>query len=507
MASPSINRKPYTKNHFSVLARPKPRKPIPPFRDVRSLDPAYLFGSAPDVFRSIYGETAILYRGTPVLPEEYILVDDESVLNFLYQGERYRLITGPDVDAQPVVRVRTYRHCGGKALVLLASAESLTALNALPPGECIEAVPLNPQLPTGFIRPGGGSTGRGAGQDGNTNQIGRGQDGNTNQVGRGQGYPNAVGFLYPGGQYGGAGLVGANTLHGSGPTVAILDSGLELDGGRYPKPSDALSCRTTPWGWDFVEEDADPTDVQFNRHGTRVAGIIRSVCAEANLLPVRIADARNVCTLFDVLSGLEYAATQGARIINASWVFACGTNETIPLLQASLQRLAYRGILVVCAAGNVGDVPPEGLPQIPSIGHQLGDLRVPMLAPACSSAGLTNVITVTSVVTLLTGEHDDTGRPRFRRAVCELKSDVYVSVGVLVNGSDGQSRFGSFKTPHITPDFRGTSFAAPYVTGLIARAMIDGKDLSSREAVLRSIGARRDLNLLDQIVGGLWVNP
>ncbi|WP_185155500.1 S8 family peptidase [Rudanella paleaurantiibacter] len=496
----------------------KPLKPIPPFRDVRFLDPAYLFASAPDTFRSIYGKTAILYRGTPVLPEEYILVDDESELSFLRQGEQYRLITGPDADAQPIVKVQTYRYCGGKALVLLVSNESLTLLNALPPGERIATVPLNPQLPTGSIRPGGGSRGRGTGQDGNTNQIGRGQDGNTNQigrgqdgntnqVGRGQGYPNAVGFLYPGQQFNGTGLVTADTLHGSGPTVAILDSGLQLAGGAYPKPTRAVSCQTTPWGWDFVEEDADPTDEQFNRHGTRVAGIIRSVCPEANLLPVRIADARNVCTLFDVLSGLEYAAAQGARIINASWVFACGTDETIPLLQASLQRLAYRGILVVCAAGNVGDVPPAGLPAIPAIGHQMGDLRVPMLAPACSSAGLSHVITVTSVVSLPTGEHDEAGRPRFRRTVCELKSDTYVSVGVLVNGSDGQGRFGSFKTPDITPDFRGTSFAAPYVTGLIARAMLAGKDLSSREAVLRSIGARRDLYLLDQIVGGLWVKP
>jgi len=377
---------------------------------------------------------------------------------------------------------------------------------------------------SGYIKPGGKGTGGqgqdgntntpGRGQDGNTNTVGKGQDGNTNTVGKGQGYPNCIGVTDPGTLLSGEGWMTRDDLKGSSPwlKVAVLDSGIRFKGGIRFRPL-ANTCEEEGAGWDFVGDgttpDNDPDDEQSNQHGTRVANIIKKICPEATILPVRISNAANACTLYDVLCGLEYAAQQRVQLINASWVFPTYQGIFIPLLQASLGRLAYRGILVVCAAGNIGFVAPDQLDTIPHIGTSNGDLFVPMLSPACSSAVLDNVITVTSVgevpdwrdgATTGGGQH---GVPT-RRTVCELRSKRFVTVGVVVNGDDPEGDFGSFKTPKLN-DFRGTSFATPYVTGHIAKAMYNRADLSSRKDILRAINAQRDPDLKKQIRGGRWI--
>ncbi len=518
-----------------------PPKPRSGTEFVDLIDPFLFREKYPDLFKRIFPGNVKIRQGTPIIADEYILVDDEPRLRFLGEHDEFRLEVVVGELRDPIIKVKKYRYCGGKAVVLITSADGkdLDPLYELPLLGRIKAVPTRNGVRvvgkrSGYIKPGGqGTDGTGqdgntntvgagqdgntntvgAGQDGNTNTVGAGQDGNTNTVGAGQGYPNAYGFIYPGsGTTGDGVLKSKEDLKGSNDClkIAILDSGM-----RYTHPttdgpttqSTSGTCLEVSTGWDFVNDDNNPDDEHINRHGTRIAGIIRTVCRAATLIPVRISDENNACTLYNVLCGLEYAAQQRVQLINASWVFTSTQGTYIPLLQASLRRLSFRGIIVVCAAGNIGPVQAGGLHAIPHIGQSKGGLNVPFLTPACSSEVFENVITVTSVAQVPDEREAPNGWDRdglpTRRTVCELRSKRFVTVGVLTNG-DEHSPFGSFKTPDMN-NFRGTSFATPYVTAHIANAMNDRADLSSRRDVLRAIGAQRDPDLKKQIRRGMWI--
>lgn len=514
---------------------PKPTGPTDRESAVDLFDPIALLETFPEHFTKLYGEfgvTVKLLEGTPILIHEYILVDDEPKLRFMNQKGDYRLDVITDELYRPVVTVKRYTFCGGKALVLLGSDKPLDSLYSLSVDHPIRATSLSGH-DSGYIKPGGTiRTGKGqdglntnkwgSGQDGlNTNKSGSGQDGNspdsdedsigglnTNKSGSGQGYSNCLGHVHPSHTLSNKPEMNQEDLTGTDPClkVAILDSGIKFKNEVLFQPTDGQSpCREVATGWDFVKDDNRPDDEQTNLHGTRVANIIRSICKEATLIPVRISDKNNVCTLYDVLCGLEYAAQQGVRIINASLAFSTRPGTIIPLLQASLRRLAYRGILVVCASGNVGFVKREDLDAIPHIGKKRKKRTIPMQWPACASEELTNVIAVTSVVADEWQKTNKKGeRVSFtRRVVCELRSKRYITVGVVANGLDQIGNFGSFITPNLN-DFRGTSFAAPYVTGKIANAILVRADLSSRVDVLRAIGATHDSQLKKQIREGIW---
>ncbi|MDI6711552.1 MAG: S8 family serine peptidase, partial [Bacillota bacterium] len=108
-------------------------------------------------------------------------------------------------------------------------------------------------------------------------------------------------------------------------------------------------------GWDFVDEDNDPYD--FNMHGTHVAGTIAAVGNNAQgvtgvnwrakIMPLRFMDAMGFGDTYDAIEAINYAARNGAHIINCSW----GGSSYSQALKDAID--GFPG-LVVCAAGNEG---------------------------------------------------------------------------------------------------------------------------------------------------------
>src|SRR5207302_8349770 len=93
-------------------------------------------------------------------------------------------------------------------------------------------------------------------------------------------------------------------------------------------------------------------------HGTGMAGAIAShrrlmgIAPQAKLLPVRAfgpgsTDAQG--TTAQILKGLDWAVSKGARIINMSFA---GPRD--PMLQEAFKRLRDKHILLIAAAGNAG---------------------------------------------------------------------------------------------------------------------------------------------------------
>jgi thermitase len=134
-----------------------------------------------------------------------------------------------------------------------------------------------------------------------------------------------------------------------GTTVAVVDTG--ADATNPDLQSQVVA------GWDFVDGDSDPADL--NGHGTHVSGTIAAagndsmgiagVAYHSKVMPVRVLGADGSGTVADVVSGYQYAAAHGARIVNAS----LGSDS---FSRAERDAIAAApNTLFVVAAGNGGD--------------------------------------------------------------------------------------------------------------------------------------------------------
>lgn len=139
-----------------------------------------------------------------------------------------------------------------------------------------------------------------------------------------------------------------DVTQGSTVTIAVLDTGVD---GTHPD----LSARMVP-GWNFYDNDSNTSDV--HGHGTAIAGTaaattnngtgVAGVAGQAKIMPLRISDPTGYAYWSTVAQAITYAADQGARVANISFV---GLMTSSSVLSAS-QYMKSKGGLVVVAAGN-----------------------------------------------------------------------------------------------------------------------------------------------------------
>ncbi|MGR3317342.1 MAG: S8 family serine peptidase [Candidatus Anammoxibacter sp.] len=142
---------------------------------------------------------------------------------------------------------------------------------------------------------------------------------------------------------------------GFGVTVAVLDTGLRLNG------NDGIGCVVQ--GRDIVNSDSDPTDGEG--HGTHVSGTIAQnsdngvgVAGMAHgscIMPVKVLSDSGSGSFADIAEGVRYAVDNGAKVINMS----LGTNARFnvrndAVMDSALDYAYNNGVTVVCAAGNDG---------------------------------------------------------------------------------------------------------------------------------------------------------
>lgn len=138
---------------------------------------------------------------------------------------------------------------------------------------------------------------------------------------------------------------GANVL------VAVIDSQIDIKhpdlGGSVVKSFNALNGEDRP-----------------QLHGTEMAGAIAShgkllgVAPRVRLLAARAFDAHSNGTSFAIYRSLQWAADNGARIVNMSFA-----GPADPMLHRILAAVAAKDIVLVAAAGNAG---PQAAPLYPA---------------------------------------------------------------------------------------------------------------------------------------------
>jgi len=148
----------------------------------------------------------------------------------------------------------------------------------------------------------------------------------------------------------------AHTLaHGANVTIAIIDSGIDI---RHPELANAIVG-----SFDALGSKEGP-----HVHGTGIAGAIVSharlmgSAPAARILAIRafgVAPGGAESTSFVILKGLDYAAANGAQIVNMSFA---GPKDG--LIERGIAATAAKGIVMVAAAGNAG---PKSPPLYPAV--------------------------------------------------------------------------------------------------------------------------------------------
>ncbi len=142
---------------------------------------------------------------------------------------------------------------------------------------------------------------------------------------------------------------------GQGVTVAVLDSWIDS---RHPDfRGHVLSGATCRDG--ACQPGSTDIPDSCEAHGTHVAGLVGSsrfgIAPEARILPVRVLTERNgACQAqaTDVASGIRYAASHGAQVINISLGSTYALSDQERVIPQAVADASRQGIVVVVAAGN-----------------------------------------------------------------------------------------------------------------------------------------------------------
>ncbi|MFC7046490.1 S8 family serine peptidase [Halobacteriaceae archaeon GCM10025711] len=143
------------------------------------------------------------------------------------------------------------------------------------------------------------------------------------------------------------------TLGDLGVTVAVVDTGVQYD------HEDLADHFGSDKGHDFVDSDSDPyPDVPSDEyHGTHVSGIAAGVTdngtgvagvSDSTLLSGRALDEGGSGSTSDIADAIEWAADQGADVINLSLGGGGYTNT----MKNAVSYAYDNGSLIVAAAGN-----------------------------------------------------------------------------------------------------------------------------------------------------------
>lgn len=164
----------------------------------------------------------------------------------------------------------------------------------------------------------------------------------------------------------------------SSVTVAVVDSGVNYNSEDLAANMwDGSAAGAPLHGWNFASSvlGGTPDPMDYEGHGTHVAGIIGAVgnnatgvtgvCWKASIMAVRVLDTTGSGFTSNIIQGIDFAITHGAKIINMS---LGGNSTSNPALSGAIDRAQSSGVLVVAAAGNSksdNDITPNPSPSWP----------------------------------------------------------------------------------------------------------------------------------------------
>ncbi len=220
--------------------------------------------------------------------------------------------------------------------------------------------------------------------------------------------------------------------------VAVLDTGVrytheDLASNMWVNPNDGSH------GWNVIAGTSDPNDDQG--HGTSVAGVlgaignngkgVTGVAWKVQIMAYKCFNNFGIGSVSQAIAGMDYAKTNGARIINASWGFPASL-----ALSNEVYSLRDSNIIVVAACANSGT-----------------NIDLNPTYPA--SYHFDNVVTVAATTT--------------NDALAAYSGYSANSVHLAAPGDQIYTTWSPNDSYYFTQS--GTSFSAPYVSGACALLM------------------------------------
>lgn len=233
---------------------------------------------------------------------------------------------------------------------------------------------------------------------------------------------------------------------GKGVKVAVLDTGIDES---HPDLKGAVVAKKDFSGSGGIQDvDGHGTHVASTIAGSGIAsdGVNTGMAPDADLMIGKVLSDDGTGSDSDIIAGMEWAAKQGADVINMSlgsdWEESSGKD---PMSKAVNRLTTEHGTLFVVAAGNSGAVD--------SIGY-----------PAAASSALT-IAAVDDADQL--AEFSSRG-PRIDGAVKPELAAPGVEIAAARSG-------GGTKDPYV--EYSGTSMATPHVAGAAAALLQAQPDL------------------------------
>ena len=252
---------------------------------------------------------------------------------------------------------------------------------------------------------------------------------------------------------------------------------------------------------DYVDNNGDgPADAGV-AHGTMASGIIASATNNAEgmaglgwyckLMAVRMLDAEGIGYGSDAFEALVYAGDMGADVINCSWgaiVDPVDPDPEIAVMQEGVEYAYAHGCVIVAAAGNEAleagynwglDFPACAVETIAVGGSDESDHRIGAASGSFWGSNYANDGQILDVVAPGT-------------FICTTK------VNSAAESSEGDPEFGIPPISPGDPNYEqsdGTSFSAPFVSGLAA-LIISASPGIAQETVRQRI-RERAIDLLD----------
>jgi serine protease len=255
---------------------------------------------------------------------------------------------------------------------------------------------------------------------------------------------------------------------GRGVTVAILDSGVAYaTRGPFARSPDLAATRFVR-GFDFIDDDPFPSDELG--HGTFVASIVGAtanngygtvgVAYRSTIMPVRVLDFEGKSDAATIARGVRYAVKHGADVINLSLeLFDAPPLEARPrsvmhsrTIRSALVDARAAGVVVVSAAGNSFDVDVPGI-RYDTLAINVGGTTEHGCIGSYSNHG-------PGLDVVAPGGGFD----------APLPGDPNCKAGVAPGRDVSGVSFSTAapRTFEMLPGFRGTSSAAPQVSGVVA---------------------------------------
>src|SRR5215211_367548 len=268
----------------------------------------------------------------------------------------------------------------------------------------------------------------------------------------------------------------AEISRGEGTTVAILDTGAQLD-----HPALRGNFRGVP-RYDFVGNDTNPSEPRRRPgnlvgHGTHVAGIVDRVAPAAKIMPLRVLNAQGSGDVYTIARAISFAQAHEADVINLS----LGTSSHSKLLEEMIKDAIDDDVVVVAAAGNSN----TDTPHYPAAGEEI--------LPVASSDGL---VAVTSVVPYVDENGDEFD-----------KKSWFANYGFWVDIAAPGERIRSAFPVDQYANWSGTSMATPFVSGQAALIHITDGSLDPVGIETKIHDTDRRFEFSHNDLGETWTIP